>query len=314
MTFFHMSIKLTIAILICASIVQSQVDSALSYYPLEKGNSWQYKSTYVERLMGGVIGSTVHYYTVNINGDTTITNGNRYLIVLSSNGSQAHPRYQRVDSLTAQVFGFDTSNGGKEYQIDSLRAPASSSFAGCRLSSLRRTYVSTVDSQGYFGVRLISRHYFTLFGAGEGTPQILYTLTQNLGLTTVIQASTGFDQYEGSSTDDTLVYAKINGKEYGTLVSVHQNKEAVTHYIVHQNYPNPFNSTTIISYSLFEACHVSLIVHDVLGRGVATLVDEWQNRGAHSATFYGDNISSGLYFYNLKAGPFSATRKLILLK
>ena len=315
MAFFHMSLRLSIALLICTSMANSQIDTALSFYPLDTGNSWQYKSTHTERLMGGVIGSSTHYYTVKINGDTTITNGKRYFVILTSDGSRAHPRYQRIDSLTSQVFAFDTSNGGKEYQIDSLRAPARSSFAGCRWSVLKGTFMWNVDSQNYFGIRSISRHYLTPSGVGEGSPYILYTLAQNFGLTTVRLGSTGFDQYEGSSTDDTLVYAKINGKVYGTLVSVRQNrKEVDANFTLEQNYSNPFNPTTIIRYALPEGDHVSMKVYDVLGKQVTTLTDEWQPAGLHTAIFSANSLSSGAYFLNFRAGRFNTTKKILFLK
>ena len=92
------------------------------------------------------------------------------------------------------------------------------------------------------------------------------------------------------------------------------SQETATQVILHQNYSNPSNPATIINYQLREASHVSLKVYDVLGRVVTTLVDEWQGAGFHRAIFSTDNVSSGLYFYNLRVGEISATKKLVLLK
>ncbi len=81
-----------------------------------------------------------------------------------------------------------------------------------------------------------------------------------------------------------------------------------------QNYPNPFNPTTTIGYDLPSASQVSLKVYDVVGREVATLVNEAQAAGEHTATFNGANLASGIYFYRLQAGNFVQTRKMLLVK
>jgi len=81
-----------------------------------------------------------------------------------------------------------------------------------------------------------------------------------------------------------------------------------------QNYPNPFNPTTIINYSLPKSAFVKLIVYDVLGRVIKTLVDEEKSAGNYSVQFNGSNLSSGVYFYRLTAGNFISTKKLVLLK
>ncbi len=83
-----------------------------------------------------------------------------------------------------------------------------------------------------------------------------------------------------------------------------------------QNYPNPFNPTTTISYQLSAVSKVSLKVYDVLGREVTTLVNEVQSAGEHSTQFAMGNrqIPSGIYFYQLKAGEYISTKKMIILK
>jgi len=85
-------------------------------------------------------------------------------------------------------------------------------------------------------------------------------------------------------------------------------------FLLNQNYPNPFNPSTAISYRLPTNTLVVLRVFDVLGREVETLVNERQNLGSHSVTFDASNLSSGVYFYRLEAGTYSATKKLLLLK
>ena len=81
-----------------------------------------------------------------------------------------------------------------------------------------------------------------------------------------------------------------------------------------QNYPNPFNPTTVISYQLSAVSNVTLKVYDVLGREVATLVNERENAGNYSVAFDGSRLASGVYFYRLSARSFVSVKKLVLVK
>lgn len=85
-----------------------------------------------------------------------------------------------------------------------------------------------------------------------------------------------------------------------------------------QNYPNPFNPSTTISYSIPETPgqdeNVSLIVYDLLGKQVMTLVNEKQSAGNYSVSFISGNLSSGMYLYELRAGDRKQTRRMLLLK
>ncbi|QQS35009.1 MAG: T9SS type A sorting domain-containing protein [Ignavibacteriales bacterium] len=85
-------------------------------------------------------------------------------------------------------------------------------------------------------------------------------------------------------------------------------------YTLEQNYPNPFNPVTTINYSLAQNNFVSLTVYDVLGREVATLVDEFREAGIYEVEFDGSQLASGVYYYQLKVGEFVQTKKMILTK
>ncbi|MBI1938023.1 MAG: T9SS type A sorting domain-containing protein, partial [Ignavibacteriales bacterium] len=82
------------------------------------------------------------------------------------------------------------------------------------------------------------------------------------------------------------------------------------------NYPNPFNPSTTISYQISASSHVSLKIFDVLGREVATLVDEFKQPGSYNSQFTVQNsaLMSGVYFYQLKTGKNIETKKMILVK
>jgi hypothetical protein len=81
-----------------------------------------------------------------------------------------------------------------------------------------------------------------------------------------------------------------------------------------QNYPNPFNSTTTINWQIDKNSKVTLKVFDIVGRTVATLVDEQRPQGKYETQFNAATLPQGIYFYQLKAGEFSQTRKMILLE
>jgi hypothetical protein len=85
-------------------------------------------------------------------------------------------------------------------------------------------------------------------------------------------------------------------------------------YQLSQNYPNPFNPETNIRYEIPKNGFVKLIVYNILGREVETLVNENQSAGAYEVSFDGSNLSSGPYFYKLQAGDFSETKKMLLIK
>ena len=85
-------------------------------------------------------------------------------------------------------------------------------------------------------------------------------------------------------------------------------------YTLSQNYPNPFNPTTTIEFSMPQSGFASLKVFDLLGREVMTLLNEEKPAGAYRATVDASTLTSGTYFYVLRAGSFTATRKMVLVK
>ena len=90
-------------------------------------------------------------------------------------------------------------------------------------------------------------------------------------------------------------------------------------FALHQNYPNPFNPTTTILYDLPEAGMVHLVIYDVLGRQVRTLINQDLTAGYHKTVWdatddLGIPLSGGLYIYRINAGGYSKTMKMVLLK
>ncbi|MCH7772174.1 MAG: T9SS type A sorting domain-containing protein [Bacteroidetes bacterium] len=85
-------------------------------------------------------------------------------------------------------------------------------------------------------------------------------------------------------------------------------------FYLSQNYPNPFNPTTNISYSISQRSFVTLKIYDVLGNEVTTLINKEVLAGSYEVEFDASNLPSGIYFYQIRAGAFVDTKKLVLLK
>jgi len=112
---------------------------------------------------------------------------------------------------------------------------------------------------------------------------------------------------------DDVVEAAIEWINNSTSVSENSN-ELVLNYHLSNNYPNPFNPSTTISYQIPKLSFVSLKVFDVLGNEVATLVNEEKPVGSYEIEFIGKGLTSGIYFYQLKAGKFTQTKKMVILR
>jgi hypothetical protein len=107
--------------------------------------------------------------------------------------------------------------------------------------------------------------------------------------------------------------AKVYKREL--VVSVERvDNQVPTKYILQQNYPNPFNPSTTISFSLPEETFVKLEVFNSIGEKISTLVSKEMNPGNYSFEWNAENYSSGVYFYRIKTGDFTAVKKLVLLK
>lgn len=108
-----------------------------------------------------------------------------------------------------------------------------------------------------------------------------------------------------------LVFALTNR----TVVSVKDFHGSLPiEHTLKQNYPNPFNPTTQINFSLSESSPVTLKIYDTAGHLVSTLIDRNLSEGDYTEAWDGQNMHSGLYFYQLTAGNSTETRKMILLK
>ncbi len=102
------------------------------------------------------------------------------------------------------------------------------------------------------------------------------------------------------------------GYDYSNIIEI--NSTSSPDYQLAQNYPNPFNPATLISYTLPYNGFVTLKVYDVLGREIQTLVNGFQEAGAHSVNFNASGLASGVYMYKMEAGNYSSLKKMVVIK
>lgn len=146
-------------------------------------------------------------------------------------------------------------------------------------------------------------YIFGLTGTGTQVAKLVRFTAQNTTAITI--GNTNFSSLRGIG---------IRTDSVGVLNSEIRTVSTPKEYILNQNYPNPFNPTTVIEFVIPKADNVSLKIYDVLGREVATLLNERRNAGVYRVNFNAASLSSGTYFYRLQSGGFTQTKKMILVK
>ncbi|MCH6575536.1 MAG: T9SS type A sorting domain-containing protein, partial [Bacteroidetes bacterium] len=131
----------------------------------------------------------------------------------------------------------------------------------------------------------------------------------------------GLQQFDTRNASDH--FPKVTDYSFLLPTIIDEGEHTPTGFMLEQNYPNPFNPTTKIKFTISKSVilseaknliNVQLKVFDTLGSKIATLVNEELPAGNYEFTFDAADLSSGLYFYQLSAGNFVETNKMILLK
>jgi hypothetical protein len=111
-----------------------------------------------------------------------------------------------------------------------------------------------------------------------------------------------------------LTGAIINSIQYGTIVDIGEGSELPAVLQLFQNYPNPFNPVTTIRYDLARTSYVQLVVFNILGQRVQTLVDRELTAGTYQVEFDASLLQSGVYFYRLTTKQRTLTGKMIVMR
>jgi hypothetical protein len=120
----------------------------------------------------------------------------------------------------------------------------------------------------------------------------------------------------GATASEAIALMDSAQAKMSKLVTAVEKTTAVVpnHFELEQNYPNPFNPSTQIQFSIAERCHVTLTVHDMLGRTIQTLTQGMLDAGMYSARFNASRLTSGIYYYTMTAGNHKETKKMLLMK
>ncbi|GBD86095.1 hypothetical protein BMS3Abin03_00004 [bacterium BMS3Abin03] len=283
------------------------------WFPLKIGNYWVYEvyvdETGVPEFVGFEIKSIIDTLTEN--------NGKNYFLYknIYTNG-MIDTLAIRLDSLTANMYVY-SKDTGDELLFENLAAVVGDSVCyeynpawNCQFVQLEREFTD-------FGLNTLIKDYY---------PQSLgwyfgHSLVKGIGL---------YKTWNGDNVtfSSILKGCIINGVVYGdtTVVSVEdETPNLPKEFHLSQNYPNPFNPTTKIKFTIPQSPLpggdgrgglqlVKLVVYDILGNEVATLVNEEKPAGEYEVEFNAKGLPSGIYFYQLRAGSFVDTKKMLLIK
>ena len=187
---------------------------------------------------------------------------------------------------------YRSSNGGFNWTQTSLNNGGITSF------TIKDNYIFASDH--LCGVVYLS--------SNNGMSWIL----KNQGLESIndVWSLTTTSQYIFAGTD-----SSVWRRSFTEIIGIKKISELVpSSFSLSQNYPNPFNPTTKISFDLHKSSHAKLIVYDILGKEVATLVNEKLNAGSYKVDWNASDYPSGVYFYRVQTEDFSETKKMVLLK
>ena len=216
-----------------------------------------------------------------------------------------------------EIFNLREWDGSEEWVKETVRLHE---YAG---QSVEFAFHSNDNGNWASGVALddikLGMTPFWISSSSEGTIQFQGVETFNFSLSTSelndgeYSATVVIEDIYQSLSDTLLVNLTVDG-------SLGVDKDVIPEkFILYQNYPNPFNPSTDIKFSLPSTERVHLVVYDLLGNVVREMVNEELNAGMHTYKWIGENqngsmVSAGMYFYKIKAGPHTHTKKMILLK
>jgi hypothetical protein len=280
--------------------------ASTKYFPLSVGNKYVYETHF-----GPPPDSS---YSVGLITKDTIIYGVRYYyckgfpssdLPILSNG------WYRTDSLTGSLYRYGGSGciiNGNDVLVDSLAMRSGSYNCGSLI-----IYCLGENSSVLFGIQTKDLSFKWNFGSGIHT----WTYTKYFGF-----SYTGGGQFYYSSTH--LIGCIINGVLFGdtsipTGIRTISEIEPET-FSLFQNYPNPFNPTSKIKFSIplnkggERGLFMRLTIYDLLGREVATLVNEQLKPGTYEVEWDGTNYPSGVYFYKLSTDSYNESKKMVLIK
>ncbi len=229
-----------------------------------------------------------------------------------------------LDNLVAEESDFDISLNGNYTENDFTIIADVTQTGEFSANDLTINYV-VVENVEYGGNNGISSHKNVMRKIVNPQGE---DFSISLNETKNLSASINFNSAWNTDNLKVIVYVQARSTKkilqsalipYSSLMvtDVENDNSLPNGFSLEQNYPNPFNPTTTIKYKLpntMQNMNVKLQVYNVLGKTVKTLFNEQQNSGTYEITFDASSLSNGVYYYQLAAGNFTQTKKMILLK
>jgi hypothetical protein len=194
-------------------------------------------------------------------------------------------------------------------------------FADINFPNYSRPSLADIDNDGDFDLIIGRSNGALYYYRNDGNSELPVWVRDDSvfdGVKVKQNAHPGFADLDGDGRKD-LIIGEYDGnftyfKNLFAPASVDDLENLITGFELYQNYPNPFNPATTIKYRVTQSSKVNISVYDLLGSIITVLVDEYKSPGIYEVKFNGENISSGIYFYTMKAMDRVISRKLILLK
>ena len=248
----------------------------------------------------------------------TGTSGSKKSLI-SIGGDQAY-NYSRSGS-GGRDLEFAETFGKYIYKVDNAPGSSSPSITGVAIDIGNvRSLTSTPPGSSYYpdGCSIVAGGSSALYKyqnhTAADTVGVIGNVQPGYVVATIFQDPRYFVSDFRNVLSATIGWVVTNG---GIITGFSNNSISSIipdNFSLKQNYPNPFNPSTVISYSIPKSGMVTLKVYDVLGKEVASLINEVKTAGSYEFQFNGSSLSSGVYFYRLQSGNFSDTKKMFLLK
>jgi hypothetical protein len=307
-------------------------------------SNYEYKSS-MPQVFGDALPSTLNGFAVNnpngfsLAGNVNIISSLKMLsgdLDLSGNTITLGSSALLIETLGNTIKG----STGKITITRDINAPSSVNVGGLG---------ATITSSANLGSTTVERYHYIPSGGGAQGISRVYNIvpSNNSGINAILKLN--YDESELNGIDESKLglFQSVSGNdnswsELGGIVNTSQNNVELgslenlsfftlgdidsplpvedknnllpKSFAMEQNYPNPFNPSTVIKYQVPENSFVTMTIYDVLGNEISKLVNQQQSPGYYSTTFEGHGLSSGLYIYNMKAGNFTASNKMILIK
>jgi hypothetical protein len=273
---------------------------SIKYFPLSVGNIYVYHWT---RTAFPPQSGTIREYIVT----DAIINNHRYYQY--SSNSPYQNSWLRTDSVTGSLYYYTPNNNPcpsnpNDGLLDSLALRLGQSYS-CNSNYITCTDTNTVS---LFGSQWYSKSIsLQAYPYSRGSRYVKFIGRAEYG-----------ECFNGFCYTETLLGCVLNGIVYGdTSIPtgiMTLNNNIPNDFSLSQNYPNPFNPKTNIKIDIPKSTSAKLIIYDILGREVATLVNEHLKPGTYEVDWDGSNYPSGVYFYRLTTEYYSETKKMVLIK